>query len=218
MAGVGLRARRHSEKRGASLNNATDEVSSWNAEAWDDPPDDVHRGPPCSPSPGREPARAPGREPSSMIVECRLGPHYCPFEEWTPHQGRVFDGLFAVDTETLLIDDENPQIVPPLVLATACDDRRGFFLARRRRPLLRGPPGRCPDRPQRRLRPEGPPAGRGRPADLVCSGRARPGLGYLGAQAAAGAGDRGAYRAGRLVTGGLRARAPRARAPQGTPR
>ena len=65
-----------------------------------------------------------------MIVECRLGPHHCPFEEWTPHQGRVFDGLFAVNTETLLIDDENPQIVPPLVLATACDGRRGVFLAR----------------------------------------------------------------------------------------
>ncbi len=65
-----------------------------------------------------------------MIIESCLGPYRCPFEEWTPRHGRVFEGLYAVDTETLLIDDENPQIVPPLVVATACDARRGFFLSR----------------------------------------------------------------------------------------
>ncbi len=65
-----------------------------------------------------------------MRLEIRLGPHDRNFEVWTPSRGRVFDALYALDTETLAIDDENPQIVPPLVLATACDDRRGFFIAR----------------------------------------------------------------------------------------
>ena len=65
-----------------------------------------------------------------MSLEIRLGPHRCDFDEWTPRQGRVFEGLFALDTETLAIDEENPQIVPPLVLAAACDGRRGVFLGR----------------------------------------------------------------------------------------
>ena len=38
-----------------------------------------------------------------------------------------------------MIDDENPHIVPPLVIATACDGRRGVFLSRDRGPLPRGP-------------------------------------------------------------------------------
>ena len=155
-----------------------------------------------------------------MIVECRLGPHYCPFEEWTPHQGRVFDGLFAVDTETLLIDDENPHIVPPLVLATACDGRRGFFLAR------------DAVAPFFEAHRDGVLIAHNAAFDLkvlqqvvgdrlrsLCPGRARPGLGYPGAQAAAGAGDRGAYRAGRARRWRTAcASHPRARTPQGTPR
>ncbi len=66
MAGVGLRARRHSEKRGASLNNATDEVSSWNAEVWDDP--DMPREK-CYPGSGRlEPCLQIVPRPASLEI------------------------------------------------------------------------------------------------------------------------------------------------------
>jgi len=60
--------------------------------------------------------------------EIILGPHGCPFRPWMPADGRVFDGLYAYDTETTLIDDDRPYLVPSLVLATACDGRRGFFI------------------------------------------------------------------------------------------
>jgi hypothetical protein len=65
-----------------------------------------------------------------LDLEICLGSYQCPFEEWTPRCGRVFEALCAVDTETLMIDEANPHVVPPLVIATACDGRRGVFLAR----------------------------------------------------------------------------------------
>ena len=64
------------------------------------------------------------------MLEITLGPYRCPFRPWTPDQGRVFDGLFAYDTETTLIDDDRPYLVPSLVLATACDGHRGVFIPR----------------------------------------------------------------------------------------
>jgi hypothetical protein len=64
------------------------------------------------------------------MLEITLGPYHCPFRPWTPHQGRVFDGMFAYDTETTLIDDDRPYLVPSLVLATACDGHRGVFVPR----------------------------------------------------------------------------------------
>jgi DNA polymerase I-like protein with 3'-5' exonuclease and polymerase domains len=65
-----------------------------------------------------------------MSIETRLGPYQCPFRAWSPDQGRVFDGRFAYDTETGAIDDERPDLVPPLVLATACDGQQGVFVPR----------------------------------------------------------------------------------------
>jgi len=71
------------------------------------------------------------------MLEATLGSNHCPFEIWTPEHGRVLDRLIAYDTETTLIDDENPHIVPALVLATACDGHRGVFLSRTNiRPFL----------------------------------------------------------------------------------
>jgi hypothetical protein len=77
-----------------------------------------------------------------MILEIDLGPFRCPFEEWTPRRGRVFNSLCAIDAETLMIDEASPQVAPPLVLATACDGRRGVFLAREMvEPFFQAHPG-----------------------------------------------------------------------------
>jgi hypothetical protein len=65
-----------------------------------------------------------------MSIDVALGPHACPFELWQPDQGRIFDGLYAYDTETTQIEEDRPQLVPALVLASACDGRRGVFVAR----------------------------------------------------------------------------------------
>src|SRR3954454_20984966 len=64
------------------------------------------------------------------MLDIALGPYRCPFRPWTPAQGPVFDGLFAYDTETTLIDDDRPYLTPALVLAAACDGARGFFIPR----------------------------------------------------------------------------------------
>ncbi len=64
------------------------------------------------------------------MLDIALGSFRCPFRLWTPADGRVFDGLYAYDTETTLIDDDRPYLVPSLVLATACDGRRGVFVPR----------------------------------------------------------------------------------------
>ena len=74
------------------------------------------------------------------MIDIAMGPYGCPFRAWTPGQGRVFDGLFAYDTETTLIDDDRPYLVPSLVLATACDGHRGRLRPPRPGPgVLRGP-------------------------------------------------------------------------------
>jgi DNA polymerase I-like protein with 3'-5' exonuclease and polymerase domains len=57
-----------------------------------------------------------------------IGGYRCPFELWTPAMGKVFDGMMAYDTETTEIDDERPELVPSLVLATACDGKQGNFI------------------------------------------------------------------------------------------
>jgi hypothetical protein len=70
------------------------------------------------------------------MLEITLGPYRCPFRPWTPDQGRVFEGLFAYDTETTRIDDDRPYLVPALVLATACDGHRGVFVPRKHIPAF----------------------------------------------------------------------------------
>jgi hypothetical protein len=43
--------------------------------------------------------------------------------------------LFAFDTETTRIDEDRPDRVPSLVLATACDGEQGYFIAREQVPV-----------------------------------------------------------------------------------
>src|SRR5262249_28647575 len=65
------------------------------------------------------------------VLEIQLTPTYrCPFRVWTPAEGRVFTGLFAYDTETTRIDEERPDLIPSLVVASACDGHQGVFVAR----------------------------------------------------------------------------------------
>jgi DNA polymerase I len=60
-----------------------------------------------------------------------LGAFSREFQPWKPADGRVFD-FFAYDTETTDIDRERPDLTPLVVLGTACDGRRGFFVPRGR--------------------------------------------------------------------------------------
>ena|ERR1700733_8907289 len=53
----------------------------------------------------------------------------CEFTDWQPNQGRVFDN-FAYDTETTLIDELRPDLIPQVVLATAYDGQRGVLINR----------------------------------------------------------------------------------------
>src|SRR4051812_48705043 len=53
-----------------------------------------------------------------------------PFVPWRPELGQVFTDPFALDTETLLIDDNHPWITPAFVLAAACDGQHGYFLTK----------------------------------------------------------------------------------------
>src|SRR5437763_16977279 len=64
------------------------------------------------------------------MIDITVGSCQCLFREWAPGEGRVFDGLFAFDTETTPIDDDRPYLTPSLVLATACDGDRGVFVPR----------------------------------------------------------------------------------------
>lgn len=70
------------------------------------------------------------------MIDITLGRYSCPFREWTPAQGRVFGGRFAYDTETTRIDDDRPYLTPHLVLATACDGRKGVLVPRAQVPAF----------------------------------------------------------------------------------
>ena len=147
-----------------------------------------------------------------------LGDYACPFEEWTPRCGRVFEALYAIDTETLMIDEANPQVVPPLVVATACDGRQGVFLAREMvGPFFEAHDGLSLIAHNAAFDLKVLQQVVGDQRDLYSSGQRWPGLGYPGTEATAVAGDRGAHRAGRVVAGRLRPGPSRARSPQGAP-
>ncbi|WZO96108.1 DNA polymerase [Isosphaeraceae bacterium EP7] len=70
------------------------------------------------------------------MFDITLGRYSCPFREWTPAQGRVFDGLFAYDTETTRIDEDRPDLTPGLVLAAACDGNQGVLVPRAQVPAF----------------------------------------------------------------------------------
>src|SRR5262245_47748297 len=58
-----------------------------------------------------------------MLIE--IGNFRCDFRPWSPADGTVFTGPFALDVETPRIVAHE---VPEYVLGAACDGRRGFFL------------------------------------------------------------------------------------------
>ncbi len=74
------------------------------------------------------------RQGIAMSIE--PGARRCPFTEWTSDQGRIFEKLFAIDTETTKIDENNSQVVPAMVLASACDGVRGVFIGRDQLPAF----------------------------------------------------------------------------------
>ncbi len=52
------------------------------------------------------------------------------FVPWKPPMGQVFQKTYALDTETTLIDQERPWIIPAYVLGAVFDGDQGYFLQR----------------------------------------------------------------------------------------
>ena len=52
------------------------------------------------------------------------------FRPWRPADGRVLGDVFAIDTETVRIDEERRWLVPAYVLGAAFDGRAGYFVTR----------------------------------------------------------------------------------------
>jgi hypothetical protein len=63
-------------------------------------------------------------------MEITFGDGGYTFQPWRPEMGRVFDGIFAIDTETTRIDDSRPGRTPTYVLGAAFDGQNGVFLTR----------------------------------------------------------------------------------------
>lgn len=63
------------------------------------------------------------------MLTVQLGNDRRVFEQWRPDHGQVFR-QFAYDTETTLIDDEHPEVIPRVVVATATDGKRGCIIHR----------------------------------------------------------------------------------------
>lgn len=62
-------------------------------------------------------------------LQVQLGDHHAEFTIWTPDMGRVFKHQFAIDTETTEIIETRPDLVPTMVLASACGGTRGVFIS-----------------------------------------------------------------------------------------
>ena len=58
----------------------------------------------------------------------RFGASQYPFRRWTPADGRVISGGFALDLETTLIDKDRPAAIPTLVLGMAFGGGTGWFI------------------------------------------------------------------------------------------
>lgn len=54
-----------------------------------------------------------------------------PCKYWEPEDGVVFQGGYALDTETCRIDEKRPWLTPPFVVAAVYDGQRAFFLTRK---------------------------------------------------------------------------------------
>lgn len=55
-------------------------------------------------------------------------PIVCDF--WTPEYGKVFSGEYALDTETELIDEQQPENIPRFVIAGVYDGKKAYLLIR----------------------------------------------------------------------------------------
>ena len=71
-------------------------------------------------------ATAGTRHPSLHVS---LGSYQSEFQVWDSSMGRVFKELFALDTETTEIVNTRPDMIPSLVIASACDGEHGVFIA-----------------------------------------------------------------------------------------
>jgi hypothetical protein len=65
-------------------------------------------------------------------MRIEFGADRVEFRPWRVREGRVFDGLFAMDTETTAIDEERPWLTPAYVIGAAFDGRFGVFVPRDR--------------------------------------------------------------------------------------
>jgi DNA polymerase I-like protein with 3'-5' exonuclease and polymerase domains len=65
-------------------------------------------------------------------MKIKLGRVRYRFWPWTVASGRVFNGVYAFDSETTRIDEEHPWISPAYVLGAAFDGRQGYFIPRDR--------------------------------------------------------------------------------------
>ena len=85
---------------------------------------------PKNPSGSKRPAGlATLQQEQNMKLDITIGTFKCPFETWTPEIGPIFE-MFAYDTETTDIIEHRPELTPELVIATACDGKRGVYLTR----------------------------------------------------------------------------------------
>ena len=59
-----------------------------------------------------------------------IGQHTAEFVPWRPEEGQVFHSLYAFDSETTRIDEQQPWITPAYVLGAAFDGHRGYYIRR----------------------------------------------------------------------------------------
>ncbi len=65
-----------------------------------------------------------------ITMRITLGQLQAEFEAWRPQHGRVFQGIFAFDSETTRIEEGRDWLTPAYVLGAVYDGHRGFFLRR----------------------------------------------------------------------------------------
>jgi hypothetical protein len=67
--------------------------------------------------------------PEHLSLPVTLGTTTVPFTEWLPGDNPLAGAIIAADTETTLINNAHPWLVPTLVLMQAYDGERGVFIA-----------------------------------------------------------------------------------------
>jgi len=90
--------------------------------------------PPAGPAPAAAPPAAsapaaPPAQPGQLLDEVTVAGNTVPFTEWQP--GQLLSGdIIGIDTETEVVNLKDPHQAPPrMVVATATDGSRGFYVA-----------------------------------------------------------------------------------------